>query len=148
MRSPAGAFRLGEAFGYAKDAALIDMPYMQLTDTTAGVDDIHSRYYNRIIEARNIQDKDWSSAEVMHRSDELYRWGLVIEDNWENIPYAGSCIYMHIWRGPGQGTAGCTAMSSENLLTILHWLRESKHPLLVQLPAAEYQKLKPSWSLP
>jgi len=65
------------------------------------------------------------------------------------VPGNGSCIFLHIWRGPGQGTAGCTAMPEEILLDTIHWLN-SKAPnaVLVQLPDSEYQRLKAKWSLP
>ena len=150
LRAPAGVFLFGEAFGYAppEQAAFIKLPYRQLTETIEGVDDPHSLYYNRIVDTQDVPEIDWSSFEVMRRSDELYRWGIVIKHNWENLPDAGSCIYMHLWRGPGQGTAGCTAMAPENLKTILSWLDPAQQPLLVQLPLKEYETWKKPWHLP
>jgi L,D-peptidoglycan transpeptidase YkuD (ErfK/YbiS/YcfS/YnhG family) len=65
------------------------------------------------------------------------------------VPGNGSCIFLHIWRGPGQGTAGCTAMPEQNLKEIIHWLNsKSSAALLVQLPRPEYDRLKPLWNLP
>lgn len=150
LRAPAGIFKLGEVFGYApsEEAAFIKMPYRQLTASMEGIDDIHSHYYNRIVDTTTLQDKDWTSSEAMLRSDDLYRWGIVIQHNWENVPGAGSCIFMHLWRGPNQGTAGCTALAPKSMESILHWLDAAKYPLLLQLPAAEYERLKESWQLP
>ena len=84
----------------------------------------------------------------MLRSDELYRWGIMVKHNWKPYPGYGSCIFIHLWRGPGQGTAGCTAMAPQNMKSLLHWLDVKKYPLLIQLPEAEYEKLKKSWRLP
>ena len=64
--------------------------------------------------------------------DGLYRWGIVVGHNPANQPGAGSCIFIHLWRGPGQPTAGCTAMSEENLPRILAWLDPALDPRLVQ----------------
>ncbi|OHE77918.1 MAG: hypothetical protein A3F67_09160 [Verrucomicrobia bacterium RIFCSPHIGHO2_12_FULL_41_10] len=149
-RSPAGVFILGESFGYApaNKVGIKNIPYRQLTETDEGVDDPASRYYNRIVAAEMISDHDWNSFETMLRPDGLYRLGLIIQHNWENIPGRGSCIFMHLWRSPDQGTAGCTAMASIHLEQILHWLDSKKNPLLVQLPFSEYDARKQSWHLP
>ena len=41
-------------------------------------------------------------------------------------------IFLHIWRGAGQPTAGCTAMSQDHLLRVLNWLDPNREPRLVQ----------------
>src|SRR5204863_116593 len=82
---------------------------------------------------------DWNSSEKM-RSIDLYRLGVIVSYNMsQTVPGNGSCIFLHIWRGPGQGTAGCTAMLQEKLEEIINWLN-SKVPnaLLIQLPQPEY----------
>ena len=63
-------------------------------------------------------------------------------------PGAGSCIFLHVWRSPEKGTAGCTAMAEQDLQAILGWLRNEKNPLLVQMPRAEYEKVWKPWGLP
>jgi D-alanyl-D-alanine dipeptidase len=55
---------------------------------------------------------------------------------------------MHIWRGPGQPTVGCTAMAQENLESLISWLNPRSTPLLVQLPITEYQRLRQGWHWP
>jgi D-alanyl-D-alanine dipeptidase len=60
----------------------------------------------------------------------------------------GSCVFLHIWSGPAQGTAGCTAMAQDQLEPILTWLDPAKTPILVQLPQAQYKKLRKPWRLP
>jgi hypothetical protein len=39
-------------------------------------------------------------------------------------------------------------MPQEQLESLLGWLDPTRNPLLVQLPEAEYQKLRKHWQLP
>jgi len=147
-KSPAGAFALSTAFGYAPQAAPAwKMPYIALTPSVECVDDSASRFYNRVLD-RSTVAPDWHSSEQMRRSDDAYRVGLVVAHNDPPAPGGGSCIFLHIWSGRGQGTAGCTAMQREHLETILAWLDPARSPMLVQLPLAQYKKLRRHWHLP
>lgn len=143
-KAPAGIFRLGTAFGFDPSAAL-RVPYRPLLASTECVDDTASRSYNRIVE--RTAEADWKSSEKMRAIDQ-YRWGMVIEHNAGAVPGAGSCIFLHIWSGPSQGTAGCTAMAERDLDALLHWLDAKAAPRLVQLPEPEYARLRAAWSLP
>jgi L,D-peptidoglycan transpeptidase YkuD (ErfK/YbiS/YcfS/YnhG family) len=148
-RAPAGIFRLSRTFGYApRMQSAWNMPYVPLTQSVECVDDVSSKFYNRIV-YRGAVAPDWNSSEHMLRGDELYRWGIVVEHNSSPVKAGvGSCIFMHIWRGPGQGTVGCTAMPQAQLENILGWIDAKKKPLLVQLPAAQYEALRTSLKLP
>lgn len=149
-KAPAGVFALGSAFGFApfREAAWLRVPYIPLTPSVECVDDTASRRYNRIVERLAAVDVDWNSSERM-RSVEGYRWGLVVRHN-AAPPVAGrgSCIFLHVWAGPGRGTAGCTAMEEERLTELLRWLDPKRLPLLVQLPETEYTRLRAAWRLP
>jgi hypothetical protein len=148
-KAPAGIFRLSTTFGYADSRKpKWKMPYLQLTQSVECVDDSASRFYNTVVDRTQVT-ADWTSSEHMLRADDLYRWGVVVDHN-AGPPKAGdgSCIFLHIWRGPGQGTVGCTAMPQEQLESILGWLDPRRKPLLVQLPTAEYQRLRHEFSLP
>lgn len=116
--------------------------------STQAVEDGQSRYYNRLVDAARIDDRDWKGSELMLRPDNIYRWGVMVEHNWKAFPGGGSCIFMHIWRGPQHGTAACTAMPPEDMEDIVRWLDWQKHPLLVQLPAETYDTMKNQWGLP
>jgi len=51
------------------------------------------------------------SHEDMLRPDDLYRYVLIIGYNTPKpVPGAGSCIFLHVWRGKDSSTAGCTAI--------------------------------------
>jgi D-alanyl-D-alanine dipeptidase len=150
-RSPAGVFRIGRVFGSAsaRESRISKMAYLPVTSTTRWVDDPASRYYNCAVDlARAGANKDWNSAEEMLREDGLYRWGAFIEHNSDGTPGLGSCIFLHIWKADRSGTAGCTSMAPGHVEEILRWLDADKHPLIVQLPADEYQLWRPVWMLP
>lgn len=152
-KAPAGVFSLGSAFGYAgSDTPFVKklkMPYVQATGNMVCVDDPESLYYNHLMDSETVSGDQWKSAEKMLRKDQLYSWGLFVEHN--IAPRAaggGSCIFLHVWRGPGRPTVGCTALDVEKLKEILEWLDVKKKPVLVQLPAAIYTSKKREWQLP
>ncbi len=148
-KSPAGIFRLSASFGYAARAqAGWKMPYLSLTPPVECVDDASSKLYNRVVDRATVSP-DWKSFEQMLRPDGLYRWGLVVDHNSDPVtPGSGSCIFLHIWAGQGQSTSGCTAMAQEQMEGILAWLDPARNPLLVQLPRAQYKRLRRRWKLP
>jgi D-alanyl-D-alanine dipeptidase len=149
-RAPAGVFRLGPAFGFAPrgEASWLRVAYRPLTPAVECVDDTDSRHYNLVVDRNALKSADWNSSERM-REVEGYRWGLVVGHN-AAPPVAGlgSCIFLHVWAGPDKGTAGCTALEQVNLEALLRWLDPAKTPLLVQLPEAEYARLRGVWRLP
>ncbi|RKS24668.1 L,D-peptidoglycan transpeptidase YkuD (ErfK/YbiS/YcfS/YnhG family) [Pseudomonas sp. WPR_5_2] len=145
-KAPAGIFKLGTAFGYAPTAET-RLPYLALTTTIECVDDSQSKRYNQLVDGSTV-DKDWNSSERMRRNDDMYRQGIFIEHNTPASPAAGSCIFFHIWRGPTMPTLGCTAMAPADIARLFSWLDPRQSPLLVQLPEAEYQRLRERWQLP
>ena len=158
-RAPAGIFRLSSAFGYAPTAA--HLPYTVATPTLECVDDPASRRYNTLVDAAAVA-RDWSSSEKIRRDDELYRVGVFVSHNAPDgvplnqrnsagprpIAARGSCVFLHVWRGPGQPTAGCTATAGDEMEKLVRWLDAEKEPVLVQLPRREYDALAGMWRLP
>jgi L,D-peptidoglycan transpeptidase YkuD (ErfK/YbiS/YcfS/YnhG family) len=152
-RSPAGAFALGEAFGYSADATTM-MPYRAMTASDYCIDVPDSPLYNRIVDADVVgEDAVRGSTEPMRRDlhadgDPRYRLGFVIRHNDAAVDRGGSCIFAHLWRKPGQPTSGCTAMAAPAMDTLLAWLQPQREPLFVLLPRSEYKRLKRAWQLP
>ena len=136
--SPAGAFRLGQAFGFEPAPG-----HRVLDEQTECVDDPKSASYNEIVERTG--SADWTSSEHM-RSVGEYALGAFVEHNPKRAPGAGSCIFLHVWDGPDSTTVGCTAMPRERLEQLLDGL--AKNTVLVQLPKAEYEALRKPWGLP
>ncbi len=150
-RSPAGVFTLGTVFGYAAPNAAdwVHMPYLQSTDDLECVDDPASSHYNTLVTKSGVPSVDWTSSEMMKRSDTLYRWGMFVNHNADPPqPGGGSCIFLHLWSGPSSSTVGCTAGEESQMKEVFGWLDPGAHPLLVELPAAVYEAHRGDWSLP
>ncbi len=130
-RSPAGLFRLGNGFGYQEFK--INFPYEKYNKNDLCVDDSKSKFYNTIIDKTKVK-KDYNSFEHMKLKNNLYKYGITVQHNPNNIPQSGSCIFIHIKSPSGKGTAGCTAMRESKIIKILKWLDVKKNPLLLQLP--------------
>jgi L,D-peptidoglycan transpeptidase YkuD (ErfK/YbiS/YcfS/YnhG family) len=153
LRSPAGVFDIGEAFGYAAKADTA-MPYRALSATDYCVDVSGSPQYNRIVDADIAGQKAVEgSTEPMRRDihvhgDQRYRQGFVIEHNPQQRAQGGSCIFAHLWKSPVDATTGCTAMAPPLMHRLLAWLRPQDHPVFVLLPRPAYDKLHAPWHLP
>lgn len=149
-RAPAGIFRLSSAFGYApaRAATWIKLPYLALSKQVEGIDDPISRHYNKLVDRSKLAKIDWRSSEQMRRDDVLYKWGVVVGHNSTALPGAGSCIFLHIWKSPASATAGCTAMPESDLVRLLQWLDPARHPILVQMPRANYRAMQARYGLP
>ena len=149
-KAPAGMFPLDTVFGFAPPSSMraVRLPYVQLLPSTDCVDDTASSHYNTVVDRGSVPRVDWSSAERM-RNIPLYEVGVIVGYNARPpVKGRGSCIFLHIWAGPGSHTAGCTALEEETLRSLIAWLDPKKRPLLVQLTAKDYADLRMRWSLP
>lgn len=135
-KAPAGLFTLGHAFGYDETDFNMNFPYEVYKTTDHCVDDSNSKWYNTIVDSTKVA-KDYKSFEHMKMQNHLYKYGITVNHNPEQIPMSGSCIFMHLKNKTGKGTAGCTAMKEDKIVSILKWLKEEKKPLLLQLPMEE-----------
>lgn len=150
-RSPAGSFALSTAFGVAERApdGSHDFPFLHTLSSSYCVEDQRSKLYNRIIDANDVPKSTWEKWSELKRADGLFDWGVVVQQNAPDIQKgAGSCVFLHIWRGAHSPTAGCTAMPRERIEAIVAWLDPHAEPVLVQLPEPLYQQLRGSWALP
>ena len=138
-KAPAGIFSLKQAFGYQPFA--VKYPYKVYKETDHCVDDIHSKFYNKIVDSTKIAI-DYKSKEHMKFPKNYYQYGIVVNHNHIDekgaIPGAGSCIFLHIKNVP---TAGCTVMNEDEMKKIIQWLDAEKNPLLLQGTQDVVQKL-------
>ena len=149
-KSPAGAFPLDTAFGFAPRGELswLRMPYAPLVSGSECVDDDASAHYNTVVDRSRVARVDWTSAEHMRQISQ-YRLGVIVGYNAAPPQRGrGSCIFLHIWGGPTSSTAGCTALDAGQLEELMRWLDASRRPAIVQLPAAEYTRRRDAWRLP
>ena len=125
-RSPAGFFRIGRGFGVPATARPGDLVLRPAA--TLCVDDPASPDYNRIVPFRaGLAGEDMGA-------EPLYRRGLVIDYPGDAAARAGSCIFLHVWRSSGQGTAGCVALPEARVAAIQHFAAEGA--VIAILPAS------------
>jgi L,D-peptidoglycan transpeptidase YkuD (ErfK/YbiS/YcfS/YnhG family) len=151
-KAPAGIFDFGMAFGYLPKV-VTKMPYSQMQSTNYCIDVNASPLYNQIVDQNEVgKPATQGSTEAMRRdlfsNDDLYKKGLVIQHNPDNISGAGSCIFVHLWRGPENSTPGCTSMQENKMDALLTWLDQKQQPRYVALPRHEYQSKQQVWGLP
>ena len=153
LKAPAGIFPLSLVMGFAPaPPSGVTFPYRAIETGTHCVDDSGSRYYNRIVSEKELPApvaKLWKSSERMWRITDLYRLLVVVDYNVHDPrPGGGSCIFMHIRRGTGSPTSGCTALAENDLTELVRWLRPEAAPALVQLPLNVYRQVWREWRLP
>jgi L,D-peptidoglycan transpeptidase YkuD (ErfK/YbiS/YcfS/YnhG family) len=152
LRSPAGVFSIGGAWGY--EVAIQKHPrlyYRQVTSRDLWVEDPTSPQYNQNVILNREPTSPWEKQQQMKQNDPAHSLKLFIAHNAppKVIPHAGSSIFFHIWRSDGnRPSAGCTTMEKAKLQWLISQLNPTLHPLYVLLPKAEYEKLRPAWKLP
>jgi L,D-peptidoglycan transpeptidase YkuD (ErfK/YbiS/YcfS/YnhG family) len=127
-KTPSGIYPLKMTFGY--DATIgTKMPYRQVLADDIWVDDPQADDYNRWVKKSETRA---ASYEIMKRDDNLYKYGIVIEYNTSPVIKGyGSAIFLHIWKGESFPTAGCVAVSEEDIIKILGWLDPAASPLII-----------------
>lgn len=126
-KTPSGLYRIGMAFGY-HETAKTNLKYYKVSREDLWIDDVAFPDYNRMVKAPTRA----KSFEIMRRDDDAYKLGMVIEYNTNPIVAGkGSAIFMHLWSGPTKPTAGCVAMSEENITLLLGWLDKNKKPSIL-----------------
>ncbi len=54
---------------------------------------------------------------------EVYAKGIAVDYPTNRQARAGSCIFVHIWQGEGQGTAGCVAAPEATIVRLREFAR-------------------------
>lgn len=104
-RAPAGVYSIGRTFGMVPSQRA---NYISVKHDTVCVDDPGHRAYNTITTRASITPN--TRVENMGRVLPMYRRGIVVDYPTNARAQAGSCIFIHIWRSPTTGTAGCVAL--------------------------------------
>lgn len=151
-RSPAGVFKLGGVWGYGETVKRMPgVSYRRITSRDLWVEDPASSHYNRHLILDHEPTALWEKKAQMRQNDYPHSLKLFIAHNTDPrpLPGAGSSIFFHIWRSMGESaTAGCTTMEEIHLRSLIAGLDPRKKPVYVLLPLKEYERLKPTWSLP
>jgi L,D-peptidoglycan transpeptidase YkuD (ErfK/YbiS/YcfS/YnhG family) len=127
-RTPAGIFLIKRTFGY--NASInTKMPYRQVLDDDLWVDDPDAPDYNQWVKKNETYA---ASFEKMKRTDDQYKYSIIIEYNTDPVIKGhGSAIFLHVWKEKYSPTAGCVAVSEENILKILSWLDPDAKPIIM-----------------
>lgn len=140
LKSPAGTFRMGRAFGSAPRPDGVRLPYTRTTRYDYWVDDPSSEDYNHWETYFGDARLRWGSFERLLVPD--YKYAAVIQYNMDPVRNGlGSAIFFHVWEGPDTGTTGCTAVSERDVLAILRWLDPAEQPVIVQGTVAQLERL-------
>jgi L,D-peptidoglycan transpeptidase YkuD (ErfK/YbiS/YcfS/YnhG family) len=127
-KTPSGIFSLKRTFGYDKNVKT-KMPYRQASEEDLWVDDPNAPDYNQWVRQGETTA---ASYEKMKREDDQYKYGIVIEYNTDPVIKGhGSAIFFHVWKGRDSPTAGCVAVSEEDIIRILEWLDPNAFPLII-----------------
>ena len=122
---PSGYFPIPLAFGF-KDIET-KMKYKIIGEKDYWVSNPQSRYYNTLQKESDKEYHDGMSERLANI--DLYEYAVVIGHNMNPIKKgAGSAIFIHIARSKDAVTAGCIAITKENLISLIKWLDSNKHP--------------------
>jgi L,D-peptidoglycan transpeptidase YkuD (ErfK/YbiS/YcfS/YnhG family) len=127
-KTPSGIFSLKRTFGYDKTVKT-KMSYRQASEEDLWVDDPNATDYNQWVKQG---ETGAASYEKMKREDSQYKYGIVIEYNTDPVIKGhGSAIFFHVWEGKDFPTAGCVAVSEEDIIKIFEWLDPNALPLII-----------------
>jgi L,D-peptidoglycan transpeptidase YkuD (ErfK/YbiS/YcfS/YnhG family) len=118
MQTPAGVFALRNGFGVKANPGLGAGSWLRVDALDVWVDDPGSSLYNT--HQRSPSRGRWASAEHLQLSP-AYGYAQVIGYNEARVPGAGSAIFLHV--DQGRGTAGCVALPTSALLSVMRWER-------------------------
>lgn len=104
-RAPAGVYPIGRTFGTVPS---LRRGHLQVTQDTVCVHDLASPQYNNIVSRSRIGPN--VGVENMSRVQPMYRRGLLVDYPTDAKARAGSCIFIHVWKSPTVGTAGCVSL--------------------------------------
>lgn len=136
MRAPAGIYRLASSFGFDKAS---HAGHMQLKPgMNFCVEDVQSAYYGMIVRRTAVEKK--TSGEDMSSIPQMKR-GLLIDYPPRRYSKAGSCIFLHVWRGGGVGTAGCVALPEERVKFLQSWAT-SRHTVIAILEERAFPRFQ------
>lgn len=129
--TPTGKYTITSAFGRKANPGT-KLPYHRITSDDVWVDNVKSKYYNTLQSKRKTGEK----TESMNIPQ--YDYGFVIDYNTKRVKGKGSAIFFHIAKG--NYTLGCTAVSKENVVSILKWLDPNKKPVIIQAVESDLSK--------
>lgn len=129
-KTPVGTYRFTMAFGLKENPGSI-LPYHKIKKGDYWVDDSESAYYNQLVNT-NQTKKSWKSAEDMMASSPYYNYALALDYNIDNIPGAGSAIFIHCTKSDADtGSQGCIRIPEELMKSLVQSVDEKTKIVIV-----------------
>ena len=120
-KTPVGTYNLTTPFGI-KDDPGAQMPYTKVTKYHYWCGASSSKYYNQLVDEREVSRKHTSSDEYLISYTGVYNYCMFIDYNAAGVAHKGSCIFLHC-TGKNSYTAGCVAVPEEVMKRIIKWAR-------------------------
>lgn len=133
-RAPAGIYSIGRTFGTVPSSR---PGHLHVVKDMVCVDDPTSPAYNTITSRDRVGPK--VHAENMSRALPMYRRGLLVDYPTDARSRAGSCIFIHVWKSPTSGTAGCVSLPEARVEVLQDF--SAPGAVLAILPRAALERL-------
>jgi L,D-peptidoglycan transpeptidase YkuD (ErfK/YbiS/YcfS/YnhG family) len=132
-KTPAGLFRIGQAFGVQPDPGA-GVPYMHV-----GLDDVWTGSTGSVINQHRLCapytcPASYGAFERLINYPQQYAYGAVIGYNMSPtygtgaVAGKGSAFFLHVQNA--YATGGCVAVNQARLLWILRWMRTAQNPVI------------------
>ena len=127
--TPIGSFTLTQAFGRLSKPGT-ELPYFQTTPSDWWISQSGPLYNTHQHCSSGCSFTQGSPNEHLYYETPFYNYAVVINTPSGGSAYPhGSAFFLHVT--DGNPTAGCVAIPSSNLVTIMRWLAPSTHPRIL-----------------
>lgn len=127
--TPAGLFNFKFVFGNQPNPGT-KMQYRRISDNSYWDENSGSPTYNRWVE------KDPGGENEHLIAEPFYKYSVVIDYNWNQVPNKGAGIFLHV--KPPLYTGGCVGIDEAPLLQIIRWLDPAKNPKILIIPKKDF----------
>lgn len=134
-KTPEGVFKATMNFGLKDNPGTKEsskLPYHKIQSGDYWVDDSESRYYNTLVNVKDVS-KDWNSAEDLMAAAPYYNYGVALNYNIEATPYKGSAIFIHATKTANDSySSGCVRIPEEYMVKILNTIDENTKIVIIE----------------
>ena len=118
-KTPIGTFGFDAAFGIAPDPGCA-IPYTQVDDDTYwSGDESEGGHYNEMVSIADDPCLDTGASEHIVDYTRQYQYCLNIDFNKDDVPGAGSAVFLHCLGPCKPYTGGCVAIPEDQMLVVM-----------------------------
>ncbi|MDO4547741.1 MAG: stalk domain-containing protein [Clostridia bacterium] len=122
-KTPSGTYNLNTPFGILADPGSKMSGYTKVTKYHYWCSTSSSKYYNRLVDIRNVDYTPGSMDEKLVNYAPYYNYALFIDYNASGEPGKGSAIFLHC-KGSAKSTSGCIAIPQAVMKSLIMSLGE------------------------